>query len=438
LTNLVLPYLKRHIVALAIAFTSIVCIWTSSNINWGPDRASRIIKVDGNGYYAYLPAIFIYHDLHFGFFEEIAAREGFQNMGYDYRLNLNGEVVNKYFAGTALAQLPFFLAAHGISRIAGQPMDGYSRIYLVFISLASLFYLILSIYFLKKILEYYQVSPVNSAISILAIVFGTNLFYYAVYEPSMSHVYSLAFVCIFIYHLIKYFKTPGTGTLIVSAAALGIITLIRPVNILVLASLPFLAGDSSQLKAGIRLMLRKWKTMILAIGIFLVPLILQSIIYKIQTGSFWVYSYGDERFDFSQPNMFKILFSYRKGLFVYSPVLFISLAGLYFLGKKSASLAAFWAVFFLVLTYFVSCWHQWFYGGSFGSRVYIEFYGFFSILLGTFLQNITQKKYRIALISLLGILVVYSIIQTYQYYTGMIHWSDMDRESYWELFLRLS
>jgi len=75
--------------------------------------------VDGNGYYAYLPAIFIYHDLHFGFFDKIAEQEGYQNMKYDYRYEYRGHTVNKYFAGTALAQLPFFLTAYFYEHYTG-------------------------------------------------------------------------------------------------------------------------------------------------------------------------------------------------------------------------------------------------------------------------------------------------------------------------------
>ena len=129
-------FFRRNIILLTVIFISIVTVWTSSNINWGKGRWTRIIKVDGNGYYAYLPAIFIYKDLHFGFFEKIADQKGYQNMAYDYRYDYEGHVLDKYFAGTALAQLPFFLSAHFLSWLTGEPMDGYSVYYLVFINLA--------------------------------------------------------------------------------------------------------------------------------------------------------------------------------------------------------------------------------------------------------------------------------------------------------------
>ena len=46
----------------------LIMVLVSSNLNWRKDNWKSIIEVDGKGYYAYLPAIFIYNDLNFGFF----------------------------------------------------------------------------------------------------------------------------------------------------------------------------------------------------------------------------------------------------------------------------------------------------------------------------------------------------------------------------------
>ena len=53
------------VVIIAIA---IISIWVSSNINWGEGKPHTIIKADGKGYYAHLPALFIFQDMNFGFF----------------------------------------------------------------------------------------------------------------------------------------------------------------------------------------------------------------------------------------------------------------------------------------------------------------------------------------------------------------------------------
>ena len=284
--------------------------------------------MDGNGYYAYLPAFFIYHDLHFGFFDEIASREGYENMAFEYRYDYEGNIINKYYAGTAIAQAPFFLAAHLLSFIMGEPMDGYSLYYLVFINIASLFYLMASLILINKILHLYKIQPLNRAISLVTLVFGTNLFYYSVYEPSMSHVYSLAFVSLFVYSIVSYFHSYENKYIFISALSLGIIALIRPANVLVVTAIPFLAGDWQTLKRGAAHIITRPASILFSLLLLLIPILTQFVIYKIQTGHFWVYSYGEERFYFNQPHIIKMLFSYRKGLFIYTPLWFFSLGGL--------------------------------------------------------------------------------------------------------------
>jgi hypothetical protein len=69
--------MKNRITPSKISIVVIMLIMTivSSNLNWGKNYWKEIIKSDGKGYYAYLPAIFIYHDLNFGFFDKIEKNE---------------------------------------------------------------------------------------------------------------------------------------------------------------------------------------------------------------------------------------------------------------------------------------------------------------------------------------------------------------------------
>ena len=68
-----------------IAVIALICLWITSNFNWQEDRSGRIIQTDGTGYYAYLPAIFIYNDLNFSFFDEVIDKNYHENNRYDYR-----------------------------------------------------------------------------------------------------------------------------------------------------------------------------------------------------------------------------------------------------------------------------------------------------------------------------------------------------------------
>lgn len=68
----------------------------SYNLHSGKDNWKGIIESDGKGYYAYLPAIFIYNDLNFGFFDKIEKEKYYDEFRYyDYRSGANGKIINK-------------------------------------------------------------------------------------------------------------------------------------------------------------------------------------------------------------------------------------------------------------------------------------------------------------------------------------------------------
>ena len=412
----------------------------SSNIHWSKeDSWKNVIGSDAKGYYAYLPATFVYQDLNFGFFDEIEKEKYFNESGfYDYRSYYKGKVINKYFVGTAIAQLPFFIVAHSMSKSLGFDSDGYSKPYLISVTISSLFYLLIGLVYLSKMLNLYKIEKWNNAIVLITFVFGSNLFCYSVIENGFSHIYSFAFIAIFIYHVKKYFQNFQAKYIFFIAIMLGFIVLIRPVNGLVIFSIPFIAGSKERLKGGFSHLIHNQKGATILASILAVVIVsIQLIIYKISTGSFLVFSYGQEGFNFLSPHMLDILFSYRKGLFLYTPIFLVSLIGLYFLYKKSKFETYALVAFLILLVYVLSSWWNWWYGGSFSSRVFIEYIPFFALLLGFSLKSVQHKLKRGMLLSVIAVLIIICQIQTYQFRYYFIHYEDMDMEKYWDVFLRV-
>jgi len=421
-------------IVVILAITTIV----SSNLNWGRDNWKGIIEADGKGYYAYLPATFIYNDFNYGFFQKIENEKYFdENFYYDYRHGAHGQVINKYYCGTAVAELPFFFVAHFASYMLGYETDGYSKLYPILINLAALFYLFVGLLYLNSSLKTYAINEWQRCLILFAAVFGTHLFYYAVGEPGMSHIYSFAFISMFLFYARQYFSAFHKKYILFLALSLGMITLIRPINGIIIFALPFAAGNFSTLKTGVTLLFRDKLWLFYSVFGFFAILSIQFIIYKISTGSFFVYSYGDEGFNFLSPHFFDILFSYKKGLFLYTPLLFLALIGGYFLWKSSRFAFFAWFGFFILLTYIFSSWWMWYYGGSFSSRVYVEFIPLFMILLALALKKIKPRLLNRLFITMIGLLIVVCQIQTYQYRYFEIHWSDMTKEKYWDVFLRV-
>ncbi len=422
----------------AIFVSTIALLWISANLNFGKENWKEIVRTDGKGYYAYLPAVFIYDDLNFGFYEHIENEKYFNpKTGYDYRSGAEGEVISKYYCGTAVAQMPFFLVAHFTTSISGGDADGYSKAYMLSVAFATIFYLFLGLFFINKTLVLYSVADSWRAFSILAIVFGTNLFFYSVGEPSISHVYSFGFISLFVFLSKKYLLEGNTKQLPVIGLVLGMIVLIRPINGLVLLIWPFLAGDFENLKRRVVEVFQNYSKFILALVFFFGVVFIQLLYYKLATGSFWVYSYGEEGFNWTKPHFLDILFSYKKGLFLYTPLYLISFIGLFFIWKKSKFESLSWLVFFVLITYVFSSWHMWWYGGSFSGRIYVEFLPVFVIPLAIAFQSMRSKIQKIGFSILIVVIILLCQVQTFQYRYYKIHWDSMTKELYWKEFMRI-
>lgn len=414
-----------------------ICIWTSANINWGKDHWKSILEADAKGYYAYLPATFIYHDLNFSFFDTIEKYYFKENLQYDYRINNNGVFYDKYFAGTAVCQLPFFLIAHAITKIIDEQADGYSRLYPIMINIAGIFYLLIGLYFLKKLLQLYQINKSIITASTIALTFGTNLFYYSFSEPGLSHIYSFATINVFFFILKKQTIAYKKSSLPIMAILLGLICLIRPINLMVLGFAPFIVGSANDLKKIFNHIFSDIPHLTIAICVGISIIAIQPFIYYVQTGNWWVEVYPGENFNWLNPHLLQILFSFKKGLFIYAPILLLIVLG--FANLLKSNRFQFITVLFalLIVTYVLSSWHNWWYGGSFGSRVFVDFYSIFALLISIGLQALISKTYRSIIYAFIVLCVMLCQFQTYQYRYYLIHWENMNWNKYWDVFLRL-
>jgi hypothetical protein len=426
---------SKWVLGLSMLVMTLVAI----NLKWNGEDWRTIVSSDGKGYYSYLPALFIYGDPNFGFFDEMEGDKYYNPNTYtDYRSLGNGKIISKYYIGSAVAQTPFFFVGHIIALNSSWDSDGYSKPYTIMLSVAALFYLFIGVLFLQRLLRTYHLKESTISWVTVAIIFGTNLFYYTVVEAVTSHIYSFAFISMLLYYYRQLTINYRHKYLLYVGALLGIIAIVRPINILIVFSFPFLAGSWSNFITSIRTVIRQRWTFPLAIIIACSIVGIQLLYYKVATETWFVYSYAEEGFNFSNPHFIDILFSYRKGLFLYTPMYLISFLGVVVLWKKKEHFSAIaWILFFSLITYIFSSWWMWYYGGSFSSRVYVEFLPLFSLLLGLALQHWNSHWKSWVLRFMIVALIVLCQIQTYQYRYGQIHYSDTTKEMYWNNFMRI-
>ena len=184
----------------------IILLSVANNIHWGKDKYIRIIESDAKGYYAYLPAIFIYQDLNFGFFDQMEEQYSNEHLYYDYRQEIEGKFINKYYCGTAIAELPFFFIAHLHSWLGNKSMDGYSKYYPIWINIGAIAYLLLGLFFFGRVLTFFDFLNHQVTLLFFVLTFGTNILVYTVLDPGMSHIYSFAFIAMFMYYAMVLFQ----------------------------------------------------------------------------------------------------------------------------------------------------------------------------------------------------------------------------------------
>lgn len=399
------------------------------------DAEQPVIRGDGKGYYDYLPAIFIYNDLNFDFRKKPIA--GYLPEHYEsLNINYEGKTVNKYFCGEAILLTPAFLIAHANCHIHDIDTNGYTSPYQNAVLITSMIMLVFGLYFSRKLLSTYSV-PLYIIFPILIIFgFGTQLYFYTFLEPSYSHIYSFAAISALLLCVRNHSLNPTNRSLYFSAGLLGIIVLLRPVNLLILFFLPFLFEDGNHFKETVKnLITGRRKHLFISIFVFMSVVSIQMIIWFIQTGHFIIWSYQNESFIFSEPHMWDTLFSFKKGLFVYTPIFFITILLFLFSNFRNAFRLLIFFGWFLCVIYITSSWHMWWYGMSFGLRPMMDFTGVFILIFA--LSIIGLKKYFLFPIFIVSSFCVYLItVQSYQYRYFILHWDEMTYESYKKVFLQ--
>lgn len=400
----------------------------------------RVIMSDGKGYYGYITAILIYHDLEYSFIEDYESKyyPNDPTIFKEFRFKFRGETVNKGFPGMAFLMLPFFLIAHFLSFLFGFPTDGYSIIYQYSIGFSALFYLWVGLRFLRKLLLEFSFSENVTPVLLFLIAFATNINYYTLKEGTMPHVYNFALIAAFMYFIKKAVIDFKPKPVVAASLLFGLIGSVRPTNGLILILVPFVAGNWANVTTLVKNTIQHYRVWIPVVVAGLVFPFLTMLLWYVQTGYWLVYSYGEEGFDFTNPHFFQILFSFEKGWFLYTPLAFISLTGFVYLFRRNRFQFYWLFSFFVVFIYVASSWWAWAYTSNFGQRIFIDLYALVALLLGFAFQLIKKNKVAVKSVSAFMILlVVFNSVQFYQHYNYIFPPGKIDFQKYKHAFWRL-
>jgi len=433
-------FTKTKIALAVIAFTLLYITFNLSD--W---ERNTMLTWDPSGYYLYLPAVFIYNDIgKLDFYDGITEKYFLNNGNKSYGLyrEPTGLKLNKYSTGTCILEMPFFLIGHFCCiNFPGEknPPDGYSEPYRQAVIFSGVFWVLAGLFVLRRFLLKYF-SEAATAITLLLLAFGTNLYFYTVFVAGMSHPYSFALFCFLLSTTDDWYRNERKINVILMGMILGLIVITRPTNILI-AILPLCwKYKDGRLSGKLLFYKRQLPTIILAALVFFLVLMIQFSYWKYVTGDWIHFSYEEEGFNFLDPQIWNGLFSYRKGWFLYTPVAFIGVAGLILLAKKQARLAVIIAIYLAINIYVVFSWCNWPYGGSFGCRALIESIAVVAIPLTMLTDWVFAKKkiaLNIILLTVFAFFITLNAFQSYQLINNITAWDGTNRAFYWTTFGKL-
>ncbi len=407
----------------------VLAVWIGSFFQQEPYRSGIVSGGDAWGYYAYLPAFFIHNDLDSLHRSVVATATYNANIYNDPSSEIGiamanavgeGRQVIRWTMGVAILQLPFFAVAHVISIISGFPADGYSFWYRFMAHLAALVYAGIGLLLLKKTLSKYFDQGL-SAMVLAAIGLGTNLYYFSVFFGSMAHAYLFFLWSAVIRLSLLFYESRHIGKAILIGLCCGLITLIRPSEIIVvLIPLLFGIGENESFRERMRRIGREYRTFLLAALAAVIVGSPQLIYWKLQTGALFYDSYRSLGFHFDKPEILNGLFSYQNGWLAYTPIMYLGLFGVFFLFRSRMFL---WAVLAVlpVHIYLTYSWYYWDYSNGFGSRPMIDIYPLLAIPMGYGLQYLSANKWvKRPVLALTGFFIWLNLFNTYQYNQGLL------------------
>jgi len=324
-------------------------------------KSTKLITSDGNAYYAWLPTLFIDHDLDFrNNFRDLYAPDSIRN---SVIMTPDGRGANKCPVGMAILELPGFALGHVAARLASVPADGVSAPYQIAVAAWLVVLYLFSFYlFYLALLRYSVSAPLAFLFSAMALV-GTNVIHYIAKEPAMPHVANVALINLVLF--VSSSGRRGLGRDILAGVLLGMLLITRNATLAVVPWLVFLL-----LRNGFSIR----RSLALATGPVLL-FALNLLCFYLLWRHLVIRTYGNEGFTGGLAGMAGTLFGSRHGLFVYHPwylvLLALNVIGLWRLREHRSSLMLILLAFTL-LWVFNGTWWCWWFSAGFGNRAFIE------------------------------------------------------------------
>ncbi|HYT76725.1 MAG TPA: hypothetical protein VEL79_18355 [Vicinamibacterales bacterium] len=416
---------------LFLAIAAVACIAGYVYV-YASGRETAPIRSDAFSYYVYLPSWALYHDLSLQAVADDCCGGTFPEWSAITRWPRTHRWVDAHPIGEAVLIAPFFAVAHLLTKWTNLPPNGFSFYYQHAAGLAGLSYVLVGLWFLHRLLSRYFTSGIVVA-ALATLLAGTSLYHYATYDSAWSHAFSFA-LCSALFERLDAWNPPRRSNDVAIGLIAGLLFLVRHTNIAIPICLLAAMWLPGAVPGDARSKRRLTITAAVTAAIVIAP---QLWLYKLSTRHWLVSAYGTLGFTFTDPHFWGVLFSPRKGLFFYAPVLLLALGGLAILPQGLSRWRLPTLVILTVHTYLIACWWDWQFGGSYGHRGFVDIYPLLAPGMAAVFARITARPVMRGVVGAAVVLLcALSIFQMLQYWHGVLPISDVTWRQYRALFLR--
>jgi hypothetical protein len=386
------------------------------------------VRGDGVGYYAFARALLIEHSLDFtrdyqhanDSFRAPRLDENNQPRS-DFR-TATGHLDNHFTVGPAILWTPFLLVTHVgvlLAREFGSsvPADGFSAPYRVTMALATAFYGFLGLLLAFRLARQY-VEERWALLAALAIWWASSLPVYMYFNPSWSHAHSAFAVALFLWYWHQTLSSRPLTKWLILALIAGLMLDVYYANAMVLAVLAvevirqyYLAFRHQASVAPnfnpriLELLLRHFLFATVLLICLLPTFITRYLIY----GSPFESAYMPLRdWNWLSPHFLAVLLSSNHGLFSWTPILLLAIAGIFLFWRREPIVGAPLFAGFFAFYLFIACYPDWAGISSYGNRFFVSLTPLFILGLAVFFDRAAQffRSTRAALAAAVALLAV--------------------------------
>ena len=410
------------------------------------------VRGDGVGYYAFLRAPLIEHNLDFS--------QDYQNANPGFRAGLldengaprdvfrssTGHLDNHFTVGPAILWSPFVVIAHGgvlLARAMGATVaaDGFSAPYRVAMAVATALYAFAGLLFSFWLARKY-IDETCALLATIGIWWASSLPVYMYFNPSWSHAHSAFAVALFLWYWDATRAARTTREWVLLGMMTGLMLNVYYPNLMVLAVLVVEAirqyaaafGKKEEPGTTPQQLLLKHFVFGAVVTICLAPtFITRAIVYGSPFASGYV-SLKD--WLWSSPVFLKVLFSSNHGLFSWTPLLLLSVVGLFIFWRKVPEVGTGLLCAALAFYLFIACYPDWAGISSFGNRFFVSLTPIFIVGLSALLERFailfrSRVRWLAVTAVVLGCFILWNLGLLFQWGThliparGPIQWNEM-------------